>query len=241
MAAAPLECSRRVLGNGNDGVTVSLGTGGLVSSSGPSSIAIFLDTCQVQPGSPICRNTEPSAFVNNSGQIVGSEYAIFSTGITSIKNNGTITGSIHAEVDGSLDNARGGVLNTGRTIDLGPNGLLSNAGTIAAGGAGRIATTEVTARLEQTSYGQARGRQRPCQGPGRSAGCGGAGRARRHCRDAAADADQDTGDGARGRRADGRSGAGGDPDACLRLRAAAPAATGWWSRRTPTSRRPARA
>ena len=154
MAAAPLECLLKVLGNGNDGVTVNLGQGGQVNSSGPASIAIFLDTCQVQPGSPICRNTEPSAFVNNSGQIVGSEYAIFSTGITAIKNSGTITGSIHAEVDGSVDNARGGVLNTGRTIDLGPNGLLSNAGIIDAGGAGRIATTEVTARLEQTGTGR---------------------------------------------------------------------------------------
>ena len=89
-----------------------------------------------------------------SGQPNATGVAIGGTGFGIIENSGTINGSIELpHIFSTISNESRGTLNTGKTIDLGAAGLLTNSGTINAHGRDRIGTTIVTAQLVQTAAG----------------------------------------------------------------------------------------
>jgi outer membrane autotransporter protein len=98
--------------------------------------------------------------VVNSGSITsqtgvdGTAFYSNSAASTSLTNAGTITGSQIFASTVMLANLKGGTLNTGRTLRLGPEGVVSNGGTIDPGGRGRLLTTAVTGNLHQSSSGR---------------------------------------------------------------------------------------
>ena len=136
------------LGTGVGIATVTVDAGGSIQSLEQSAAAIFVD------GEVGILNAGLIDDGVASGQPNATGVAIGGTGFGIIENRGTINGSIELpHISSTINNESRGTLNTGQTVDLGADGVLTNAGTINARGRGRIATTSVRAQLVQTAAG----------------------------------------------------------------------------------------
>jgi outer membrane autotransporter protein len=77
------------------------------------------------------------------------------TGDDTVNNSGTVTGDV--DLGGgtnAFNNLTGGVFNSGTTVNLGAGNQLVNKGTLAPGGTGTVATTNLTGNFVQKASGK---------------------------------------------------------------------------------------
>ena len=162
------------------GVSVQL-TGATVTASGPDASAIFLSTTAGSSTLPLTVSLDGTSSavggtgtgaairliggdantITNAGTITGTTgitgiaLRTSGTGTTTVTTSRFFGGSVAADGGGSIliINQSGGKLMTGPTMDLGPNGGITNAATLEPAGMQQIGATAMTGTLTQTPSG----------------------------------------------------------------------------------------
>ena len=136
--------SRGDAGAGN--ITVNIADGSTVQGGSGSSIGVlFLEGAD--------NHLNNHGFLSTLEGIAGRAI-VGTSGNETIDNYGQITGSVDLGAGTNLfNNMQGSRFDAGTTLDLGADGLFTNAGTFSPGGAYSAVTTELTGSFEQTSSG----------------------------------------------------------------------------------------
>jgi len=142
-------------GAGNSSITVTIDEGASVAATGDDGYAVYLlggTGKEVENHGTLGRSDNiAEGLMLRAGNATGGGAG----GNTTIDNFGTANGQIAIHVDnGFFNNQEGGLFNSGSSLDLGDDGVLSNSGRLAPGGFGAILTTDmVKGRLTQASTG----------------------------------------------------------------------------------------
>ncbi|MBZ4691089.1 MAG: hypothetical protein JG765_2340 [Cereibacter sp.] len=131
----------RLFGFGNLSANVEAGTS---VTGGAGAAGLFLD-------GGLVNTVTNRGVIGNSGGF--DEYAILSeANDTLVENFGTISGNILlGPWANDFNNYEGGLVETGSVLNVGASNTVTNAGTIAPGGDGAVATTTLTGNLETTA------------------------------------------------------------------------------------------
>ena len=143
----------RAQATGGDAINLQIGNRSLImggkatSGEGTDAAGIFID-------GGVGNIVANDGSITSQTGVDGTAFFSNSSALTSLTNTGTITGSQIFPGGVMLANLRGGTLNTGRTLLLGPGGTVADEGTIDPGGRGRLLTTAMIGDLHQNKLGR---------------------------------------------------------------------------------------
>jgi uncharacterized protein with beta-barrel porin domain len=134
---------------------------GIYAQSGGGPIAVTVNSGTVSGGSGygagvLIVGGTGNTLVNRGTVMALSGLAIgATTGNDTVSNFGTVIGNVDLGAGtNAFNNMAGGLFSAGTSVNLGAGNTLTNAGTLAPGGAGTVLTTALTGNLVQTTTGR---------------------------------------------------------------------------------------